>query len=152
MKVLSIVGTRPEIIKMSRVINTFDKHTDHILAHTGQNFDYELNKIFFDKMKIREPDHFMNCAQNTPIKTISKILINTEKLLKKINPDCLLIYGDTNSCYSALSAKKLKIPIFHMEAGNRCFDLNVPEEGGDFYFILEKVNLIYINFTIFKNN
>ncbi len=128
MKVLSIVGTRPEVIKMSRVINTFDKYTDHFLAHTGQNYDYELNKIFFDKMKIREPDHFMNCAQSTSIKTISKVLVNTEKLLKKINPDCLLIYGDTNSCYSALSAKKLKIPIFHMEAGNRCFDLNVPEE------------------------
>lgn len=128
MRVLSIVGTRPEIIKMSRVINTFDKYTDHILAHTGQNFDYELSKIFFDKMNIRVPDYFMNCAQKTPIKTISKILINTERLLQKIKPDCLLVYGDTNSCYSALSAKKLKIPIFHMEAGNRCFDLNVPEE------------------------
>tara|TARA_Y100001970_G_scaffold275338_1_gene376430 strand:+ start:94 stop:1215 length:1122 start_codon:yes stop_codon:yes gene_type:complete len=128
MKVLTIVGTRPEIIKMSRVIDVFDEYTDHILAHTGQNYDYELNKIFFDKMNIREPDYFMNCADNTSVRTIANIIKNTEKIIKECKPDCILIYGDTNSCFSALAAKKNKVPIFHMEAGNRCFDINVPEE------------------------
>jgi UDP-N-acetylglucosamine 2-epimerase len=127
-KVMTIIGTRPEIIKMSRVINIFDKHTNHVIVHTGQNYDYELNQIFFDDLGIRKPNYFLNSAKNSPVKTVAKILENIEPILIKEKPDAILLYGDTNSCLSAIAAKKNKIPIFHMEAGNRCFDQRVPEE------------------------
>jgi len=129
MKVLTIVGTRPELIKMSRVISVFDKHSEHVLVHTGQNYDYELNKVFFDELGIRKPDYFMEAATaGEPMKTIGNILTKSDKILQKEKPDALLIYGDTNSGLSVISAKRRKIPIFHMEAGNRCFDERVPEE------------------------
>lgn len=127
-KVVTIVGTRPEIIKLSRVIEELDKHTDHILVHTGQNYDYELNEIFFEQLGIRKPDYFLDAATSNVAETIGNIIIKSDKLLEKINPDAFLIYGDTNSCLSVISAKRRKIPIFHMEAGNRCFDQRVPEE------------------------
>ncbi len=128
LKVMTIVGTRPEIIKLSRVIAKLDQYTNHILVHTGQNFDYELNEIFFEEMSIRKPQHFLNSAGNTAIETIANILTKTDALLEEEQPDALLLYGDTNSCLSAIAAKRRKIPIFHMEAGNRCFDQRVPEE------------------------
>ncbi len=128
LKVMTIVGTRPEIIKLSRVIDKLDRYTDHVLVHTGQNFDYELNEIFFDNMGIRKPQHYLNCAGKTAIETIADILVKTDVLLDSEKPDALLLYGDTNSCLSAIAAKRKKIPIFHMEAGNRCFDQRVPEE------------------------
>lgn len=128
MKVATIVGTRPELIKLSQVIMKLDKYTDHTLIHTGQNFDYELNEIFFEDLNIRKPDYFMNAASSSYAETIGKILESTYKLFNQINPDALLIYGDTNSCLSAIIAKRMHIPIFHMEAGNRCFDFRVPEE------------------------
>ena len=127
-KILTIVGTRPEIIKMSRVIEKLDKHFNHILVHTGQNYTYELNKIFFKDLEIRKPDYFFNIKSKTPEENISQIILKSSKIIKKIKPDALLIYGDTNSCLSAISAKRNKVPIFHMEAGNRCFDQRVPEE------------------------
>lgn len=129
MKILTIVGTRPELIKMSRVIATFDDHTEHVLVHTGQNYDYELNKVFFEELGIRKPDHFMEAAiAGSPMETIANILVKSDELLAEVNPDALLIYGDTNSGLSVIAAKRRKIPIFHMEAGNRCFDERVPEE------------------------
>jgi len=129
MKILTIVGTRPELIKMSRVIAIFDEHAEHILVHTGQNYDYELNKVFFDDLGIRRPDYFMDAAvASAPIETIGNILTQTDKILEEIKPDAILIYGDTNSGLSVIAAKRRKIPIFHMEAGNRCFDERVPEE------------------------
>jgi len=129
MKVLTIVGTRPELIKMSRVISVFDEHCEHILVHTGQNYDYELNKVFFDDLGIRKPDYFMEAAvAGEPMETIGNILSQSDKILANEKPDALLIYGDTNSGLSVISAKRRKIPIFHMEAGNRCFDERVPEE------------------------
>lgn len=128
MKVMTIVGTRPELIKMSRVIATFDKYTEHILVHTGQNYDYELNQIFFDELEISNPKYYLGCADSNPIKSIGNILVKVDEVIEKEHPDAVLIYGDTNSCLSAISAKKRKIPIFHMEAGNRCFDQRVPEE------------------------
>lgn len=127
-RVMTIVGTRPEIIKLSRVINELDNFTDHILVHTGQNYDYELNEIFFEDLKIRKPDHFLNIKSNSLGYSIGNIIAKSYEILEKIKPDSFLILGDTNSCLSAISAKRLKIPIFHMEAGNRCFDQNVPEE------------------------
>jgi len=127
-KVMTIVGTRPEIIKLCRVIPELDKHTNHILVHTGQNFDYELNEVFFDQLKIRRPDYFLNAVGVSTAETIGNIIIKTDEIINKIDPDALLLYGDTNSCLSVISAKKRKIPIFHMEAGNRCFDQRVPEE------------------------
>lgn len=129
-KVLSIVGTRPEIIRLSRVFATLDKYTDHVIVHTGQNYDYELNQIFFDDLKIRKPDFFLDTATKSKSSsiTIGNLIIAVDKLLDKINPDALLVLGDTNSCLSVIPAKKRKIPIFHMEAGNRCFDQRVPEE------------------------
>ena len=127
-KVLTIVGTRPEIIKLSEVIKELDKYTNHLLVHTGQNYDYELNEIFFEQLEIRKPDYFLNAIKGTPSETIGDIIIKVDKLLNKIKPDALLVYGDTNSCLSVIPAKKRKIPIFHMEAGNRCFDQRVPEE------------------------
>ena len=129
MKILTIVGTRPELIKMSRVIATFDEHTEHILVHTGQNYDYELNKVFFDDLGIRKPDYFMEAAvAGSPMETIGNILVKADKILDEVKPDAMLIYGDTNSGLSVIAAKRRKIPIFHMEAGNRCFDERVPEE------------------------
>ena len=128
MKVLTVLGTRPEIIKMSAVIEKLDKFFDHILVHTGQNYDYELNKVFFDELGVREPDHYLNAAGQNPIDTIANILKKIDDILDIEEPDAFLVYGDTNSCLSVLAAKRRKIPIFHFEAGNRCFDLRVPEE------------------------
>ncbi|MCS5712442.1 non-hydrolyzing UDP-N-acetylglucosamine 2-epimerase [Candidatus Berkiella aquae] len=128
-KVMTIIGTRPELIKMSRVIHEMDKHTQHILVHTGQNSDYELNQIFFDDLEIRKPDYFLEANCSHTINTIAKVLQETDKLLEKEQPDAVLIYGDTNSCLCIIAAKKRQIPIFHMEAGNRCFDQRVPEES-----------------------
>ncbi len=125
---MTIVGTRPEIIKLSRVIDKLDKCTKHILVHTGQNFDYELNEIFFNEMRIRQPQHYLDCAGKTSIDTIANVLIKADAVLEAEKPDAVLIYGDTNSCLSVIAAKRRKIPIFHMEAGNRCFDQRVPEE------------------------
>jgi len=127
-KIMTIVGTRPEIIKLSRIINELDKSADHILVHTGQNYDYELNEIFFKDLKIRKPDHFLNAAGKNTADTISKIIFESDKIFEKEKPDAVLLYGDTNSCLSVISAKRKQIPIFHMEAGNRCFDQRVPEE------------------------
>lgn len=125
---MTIVGTRPEIIKLSRVIAELEKYTNHILVHTGQNYDYELNDIFFHQLNIRKPDHFLEAAKETPAATIAQVIEKSDKVMELENPDALLIYGDTNSCLSVIAAKRRKIPIFHMEAGNRCFDQRVPEE------------------------
>jgi UDP-N-acetylglucosamine 2-epimerase len=127
-KVITVVGTRPEIIRLSRVMALLDKHVNHVIAHTGQNYDYELNQIFFDELGIRKPDHFMNVDTSSLGSAVGDIIKKTEELLKKIKPDALLVLGDTNSCLAAYIAKRMHIPIFHMEAGNRCFDFNVPEE------------------------
>ncbi len=128
MKVMTIVGTRPEIIKLSCVIPELDKYTDHILVHTGQNYDYELNEIFFTGMGIRKPDVFLEAAGGTAAETIGNVIIKSDELFKTYRPDALLLYGDTNSCLSVISAKRNRVPVFHMEAGNRCFDQRVPEE------------------------
>lgn len=128
LKVVTIIGTRPEIIKLSRVMVELDKFTEHIIVHTGQNYDYELNGIFFNQLGLRKPDYFLEAAGETAAKTISNVINKTDELLEKIKPDAVLLYGDTNSCLSVISAKKKRIPIFHMEAGNRCFDQRVPEE------------------------
>ncbi len=128
MKVMTIVGTRPEIIKLSRVMAALDKYTEHILVHTGQNYDYELNEVFFKDLEIRKPDYYLESAGNTAIETIANVLVKSDQLFEKIKPDAVLLYGDTNSCLSVICAKKRRIPIFHMEAGNRCFDQRVPEE------------------------
>ena len=128
LRVMTIVGTRPEIIKLSRVIAELDKYTDHILVHTGQNYDYELNEIFFEQLQIRKPDYFLNAAGSNAANTIGNVIIKSDEVLEKYKPEALLLYGDTNSCMSVISAKRKKIPIFHMEAGNRCFDQRVPEE------------------------
>lgn len=128
MKVMTIVGTRPEIIKLSAVIPELDKFTEHILVHTGQNYDYELNEIFFEGMGIRKPDIFMEAAGKDAAETIGNVIIKSDELFKEHKPDAVLLYGDTNSCLSVISAKRNKIPVFHMEAGNRCFDQRVPEE------------------------
>ncbi|MFB6466851.1 non-hydrolyzing UDP-N-acetylglucosamine 2-epimerase [Cytobacillus sp. Hz8] len=128
MKVMTIVGTRPEIIRLSEVIKACDQYFNHILVHTGQNWDFRLNDIFFEELEIRQPDHFLGVVGENLGETMGNIIAASYKILKHENPDALLILGDTNSCLSAIAAKRLKIPIFHMEAGNRCFDLNVPEE------------------------
>ncbi len=128
LKVLTVVGTRPEIIRLSRVLARLDEHTDHILVHTGQNYDYELNEIFFKDLEIRKPDHFLNAAGVNAAETIGKVIIAVDKALALEQPEAVLILGDTNSCLAAIPAKRRKIPIFHMEAGNRCFDQRVPEE------------------------
>ncbi len=130
LKVLTVVGTRPEIIRLSQVIQKLDnsKSIDHVLVHTGQNYDYELNEVFFEDLKLRKPDYFLNAAGKNATTTAGQILINIDPLLDEINPDSFLVLGDTNSCLCAIAAKKRKIPIFHMEAGNRCFDQRVPEE------------------------
>jgi UDP-N-acetylglucosamine 2-epimerase len=127
-KITTIVGTRPEIIKLSRVIAELERHTDHVLVHTGQNYDYELNEIFFSEMGIKQPDHFLYAAGGNTAETIGNIITRSDAVLEKIAPDAVLLYGDTNSCLSVISAKRRKIPVFHMEAGNRCFDQRVPEE------------------------
>lgn len=130
LKVMTVVGTRPEIIRLSRVMAALDhsEAIDHVLVHTGQNYDYELNQIFFEDLGIRKPDHFLNAAGATATETIGQILIKIDVLLEEIKPDSFLVLGDTNSCLCAIPAKKRHIPIFHMEAGNRCFDQRVPEE------------------------
>lgn len=143
-KVMTIIGTRPEIIKLSRVINELDKYTEHIIVHSGQNYDYELNEIFFNDLEIRKPNYFLDAAKDSTIETIADILVKVDKLLDIEKPDAILLYGDTNTCLSVIAAKRKKIPIFHMEAGNRCFDLRVPEE------LNRKVidHLSDINFTL----
>jgi UDP-N-acetylglucosamine 2-epimerase (non-hydrolysing) len=128
LKVMTIVGTRPELIKMSRVIDIFDKYTKHVLVHTGQNYDYELNQIFFKELGIRKPDYFLESAKENAALTIASVIEKSDKVFDREKPDALLLYGDTNSCLAVISAKRRKIPIFHMEAGNRCFDQRVPEE------------------------
>lgn len=128
LKVMTIVGTRPEIIKLSRVMTELDKYTEHIIVHTGQNYDYELNEIFFQKLHIRKPDYFLNAAGKNAAETIANVIKASDDLFEQLQPDAILLYGDTNSCISVISAKRKKIPIFHMEAGNRCFDQRVPEE------------------------
>ena len=128
LKVVTVVGTRPEIIRLSRVIALLDKHCDHVLVHTGQNYDYELNQIFFDDLGIRKPDHFLGTAGDSLAKTIGNIIAAADDVLAQHQPEAMLVLGDTNSCLAVLPAKRRKIPIFHMEAGNRCFDQRVPEE------------------------
>jgi len=127
-KVVTIVGTRPEIIKLSRVIAELENHINHILVHTGQNYDYELNEIFFNDLGVKKPDYFLNAVGDSTAQTIGNIISESDKILEKEKPDAVLLYGDTNSCLSVISAKRRQIPIFHMEAGNRCFDQRVPEE------------------------
>lgn len=127
-KVMTIVGTRPEIIKLSRVMAELDNCVEHILVHTGQNYDFELNEIFFNDLGVKKPDYFLNAVGKTTAETIGNILIKSDEIFEKIMPDAVLVYGDTNSCLSVIAAKRRQIPIFHMEAGNRCFDQRVPEE------------------------
>lgn len=128
LKVLTVVGTRPEIIRLSRVMAKLDEHCEHILVHTGQNYDYELNEIFFQDLGIRKPDHFLSAAGSTGAETIGNVIIKVDQVLAEVNPEAVLVLGDTNSCMAVLPAKRRKIPTFHMEAGNRCFDMRVPEE------------------------
>ncbi len=128
LKVVTVVGTRPEIIRLSRVISKLDRCCDHVLVHTGQNYDYELNEIFFQDLGIRKPDYFLNAAGANGAETIGNVIIAVDRVLTEAQPEALLVLGDTNSCMAVISAKRRKIPIFHMEAGNRCFDMRVPEE------------------------
>ncbi|MFA6051826.1 MAG: UDP-N-acetylglucosamine 2-epimerase (non-hydrolyzing) [Methylobacter sp.] len=128
LKVMTIVGTRPELIKMSRVIAEFDQHTQHVLVHTGQNYDYELNQLFFEDLGIRKPDHFLEAVGENAAQTIARVIEKSDEIMEKENPDAVMLYGDTNSCLAVIAAKRRKIPVFHMEAGNRCFDQRVPEE------------------------
>ena len=128
LKLMTIVGTRPEVIKLSEILKKSDIYFEHIIVHTGQNYDYKLNKVFFEELGIREPDIYLNVVGKTLGETMGNILSKSYEVLSKEVPDALLVLGDTNSCLSVISAKRLKIPIFHMEAGNRCFDENLPEE------------------------
>jgi UDP-N-acetylglucosamine 2-epimerase (non-hydrolysing) len=128
LKVMTIVGTRPELIKMSRVIAEFDLHTKHIFVHTGQNYDFELNGIFFEDLEIRKPDYFLDAVGENAVQTIARVIEKSDAVMEKESPDALMLYGDTNSCLAIIAAKRRKIPVFHMEAGNRCFDQRVPEE------------------------
>jgi UDP-N-acetylglucosamine 2-epimerase len=130
LKVMTVVGTRPEIIRLSRVLARLDAHCEHVLVHTGQNYDYELNQVFFDDLGVRKPDHFLDSAANSSgaAQTIGNLIIGVDKVLAEVQPEAMLVLGDTNSCLSVIPAKRRKIPIFHMEAGNRCFDQRVPEE------------------------
>lgn len=128
LKVVSVVGTRPEIIRLSRVLARLDEYCEHVLVHTGQNYDYELNQIFFDDLGVRKPDHFLSAAGASGAETIGNVIIAVDKVLAEEKPDAMLVLGDTNSCIAVLPAKRRKIPTFHMEAGNRCFDMRVPEE------------------------
>jgi UDP-N-acetylglucosamine 2-epimerase len=128
LKVMTIVGTRPELIKMSRVIAEFDQHTRHVLVHTGQNYDYELNQLFFEDLGIRKPDHFLHAVGDNAAQTIARVIEKADEVMAAEQPDAVMLYGDTNSCLAVIAAKRRKIPVFHMEAGNRCFDQRVPEE------------------------
>ncbi len=128
LKIVTVVGTRPEIIRLSRVMAALDKHCDHVLVHTGQNYDYELNEIFFQDLGIRKPDHFLNAAGASGAETIGNVIISVDRVLAEVAPEAILVLGDTNSCMAVIPAKRRKIPTFHMEAGNRCFDMRVPEE------------------------
>ena len=128
LKVMTVVGTRPEIIRLSRVLARLDEHCEHVLVHTGQNYDYELNQIFFDDLGLRKPDHFLNAAGASAVETIGKIIAAMDAVLLAEQPEALLVLGDTNSCLAVIPAKRRKVPVFHMEAGNRCFDMRVPEE------------------------
>src|SRR5690554_5612558 len=130
LKVMTVVGTRPEIIRLSAVINKLDKSEaiQHVLVHTGQNYDYELNEVFFNDFNLKKPDYFLNAATGTAVETIGNILVKIDPILEEVKPDAFLVLGDTNSCLAAIAAKRRHIPIFHMEAGNRCFDQRVPEE------------------------
>jgi len=128
MRVATIIGTRPEIIRLSRVMAALDRYMDHVIIHTGQNYDYELNQIFFEDLELRRPDHFLDAASATAAETIGNVIAGADRVLADVQPDAVLILGDTNSCLAAIAAKRLKIPVFHMEAGNRCFDERVPEE------------------------
>lgn len=127
-KLMTIVGTRPEIIKLSRITALLDKYFNHVLVHTGQNYDYELNEVFFKDLGVKKPDHFLNSAMGSAAQTIAQVIAKSDELMQQEKPDAILVYGDTNSCLAVISAKRLQIPIFHMEAGNRCFDQRVPEE------------------------
>lgn len=129
LKVMTVVGTRPEIIRLARVLAKLDEHADHVLVHTGQNYDYELNEIFFQELKLRRPNHFLDAVGASAAETVGNIIARIDPLLEREKPDALLVLGDTNSCLSVIAAKKRRIPIFHMEAGNRCFDQRVPEES-----------------------
>jgi UDP-N-acetylglucosamine 2-epimerase (non-hydrolysing) len=128
LKVMTVIGTRPEIIRLSRVMARLDEHCDHVVVHTGQNYDYELNQVFFDDLGVRRPDRFLNAAGATPAETIGNVIIAVDHVLEEVRPEAMLVLGDTNSCLAVIPAKRRKIPIFHMEAGNRCFDQRVPEE------------------------
>ena len=130
LKVISVVGTRPEVIRLSRVLARLDEYCDHVLVHTGQNYDYELNQVFFDDLEVRKPDYFLNCASHSSsaAHTIGNLIIAIDQVLAEVQPEAMLVLGDTNSCLSVIPSKRRKIPIFHMEAGNRCFDMRVPEE------------------------
>lgn len=128
LKVMSVVGTRPEIIRLSRVLAKLDEHCEHILVHTGQNYDFELNEVFFNDLGVRKPDYFLNAAGKNAAETIGQVIIKVDEVLEEVQPEAMLVLGDTNSCLSAIPAKRRKVPIFHMEAGNRCFDQRVPEE------------------------
>jgi len=128
LKVMSVVGTRPEIIRLSRVLAALDRHCEHIIVHTGQNYDFELNEVFFNDLGVRKPDYFLNAAGASGAETIGNVIIAVDKVLSEITPDAMLVLGDTNSCMAVIPAKRRKIPTFHMEAGNRCFDMRVPEE------------------------
>jgi UDP-N-acetyl-L-fucosamine synthase len=128
LKIATVLGTRPEIIRLSRVVAKFDQHCDHILIHTGQNYDYELNQVFFEDLGLRKPDYFLDSAGATPAQTIANVIASVDTVLANVQPEALLVLGDTNSCLAVIPAKRRKIPIFHMEAGNRCFDQRVPEE------------------------
>lgn len=148
MRVMIIVGTRPEIIRLSRVITVLDENLDLCLVHTGQNYDYELNQIFFDDLKIRKPDIFLNSVGSSPVETIANIIFKMDAVLLDVKPDAVLILGDTNSCLSSIAAKKHKIPIFHMEAGNRCYDDRVPEEvNRKIIDHIADINLTYSNIS-----
>lgn len=128
LKVMTVVGTRPELIRLSRIISRLDFTCEHLIVHTGQNYDYELNQIFFDDLRIRKPDFFLNAAGSSPAETISNVILGTDRLLSASKPDALFVLGDTNSCLAVIAAKRRRIPIFHFEAGNRCYDMRVPEE------------------------
>lgn len=144
LRLMTIVGTRPEIIKMSAIMKKCDQYFDHIIVHTGQNYDYELNEVFFKELGIREPDYYLGVVGNDLGETMGNVIAKSYKLLEKIKPDALIVLGDTNSCLSVISAKRLKIPIFHMEAGNRCFDENLPEEiNRRIVDVTSDVNLCY---------
>ena len=146
LKIMTIVGTRPEIIKLSRVISLLDLEVDHILVHTGQNYDYELNEIFFKDLSIKKPNYFLEAAGSTAAETIGQIIIKIDPILERLSPDAVLLLGDTNSCLASIAIKRHKIPIFHMEAGNRCYDQRVPEENNrKIVDHISDINLTYSN-------